>query len=124
VASLDLLPTVRVPLFKDGSLADWEGIEMLESNALGLVFIYEDDDLDTKAVTTFTQQAESLRAPLNHQDGRSCDRPNQKYHAQQVRMAFQPDGPTDDTLVSRFPQDIGLRGEVSDLPGSMVSKAQ
>lgn len=97
---------------------------MLESNALGLVFIYEDDDLDTKAVTTFTQQAESLRAPLNHQDGRSCDRPNQKYHAQQVRMAFQPDGPTDDTLVSRFPQDIGLRGEVSDLPGSMVSKAQ
>ena len=121
VASLDLLPTVRGPLFKDESLVDWEGIEMLESNALGLVFIYEDD---TKAVTTFTQQAESLRAPRHHQDDRSCGHPNQKHHALQERLAFQSDGPTDETLARRFPQDIGLRGEVSDLPGSMVSKVR
>ena len=121
VASLDLLPTVRDPLFKDGSLADWEGIEMLESNALGLVFIYEDD---TKAATTFTQQAESLRAPRYHQDVRSCDRPDQKHLAQQERLAFQTDSAADETLVRRFQQDIGLRGEVSDFPGSTVSKAQ
>lgn len=97
---------------------------MLESNALGLVFIYEDDDLDTKAATTFTQQAESLRAPHYHQDDRSCDRPDQKHHAQKERLVFQTDSPADETLACRFPQDIGLRGEVSNFPGSMVSKAQ
>jgi hypothetical protein len=127
VASLDLLPTIREsPFFKDGSLVSWEGnetSEIMEGNALGLVFAYEEDAVGAKAVATFTQQAESLRAPLHHQDGRSCGRPNQKYHAQQGRLAFQSDGPTDDTLASRFPQDIDLRGDVSDSLGPMVSKA-
>ena len=127
VASLDLLPTIREsPFFKDGSLVSWEGNEtpeIMEGNALGLVFAYEEDAVGAKAVATFTQQAESLRAPLHHQDGRSCGRPNQKYHAQQGLLAFQSDGPTDDTLASRFPQDIDLRGDVSDSLGPMVSKA-
>ncbi|KAI0272143.1 hypothetical protein BGY98DRAFT_1002486 [Russula aff. rugulosa BPL654] len=44
-----------------------------------------------------------LAGPSNHQGGRSCDRPNQKYHAQQ-----------------EFPQDIGLWAAVSDTSGPKV----
>ena len=126
VASLDLLPTIRESsFFKDGSLINWEGnetSEIMEGNALGLVFSYEEDVLETKAVATFTQQAESLRAP--HTTRMAQLWPSyQKNHAQQERLASQSDGPTDETLASRFPQDIDLRGDVSDPLGPMVSKA-
>ncbi|KAH9999026.1 hypothetical protein BJV77DRAFT_978529 [Russula vinacea] len=109
-------------LFKD---VDCEGIgtpEIMGSNALGLIFISEGDVLEAKDVTTITPQAESLRAPRSHQDARSCDRPDQNNQAQQVRPAFQSDGPTDETLARRFPQDIGMQGDVSDSPGFKVSQ--
>ena len=91
-----------------------------ETNALGLVFM--EDILATKAVATLAQQAEGLRAPRNHQGGRSCGRPNQKYHAQQEYVAFQSDGPADETLVREFPQVIGLWADMSDSSGPKVSK--
>ena len=125
VASLNLSSTIyETPLFKD---VDCEGIgtlEIMESNALGLIFISEGDGLEAKDVTTITPQAESLRTPRHHQDARSCDRPDQNNQAQQEHLAFQSDGPTDETLVRRFPQDIGMQGDVSDAPGSKVSTAQ
>ena len=125
VASLNLSSTIHeTPLVKD---VDCEGIgtpEIMGSNALGLIFISEGDGLEAKDVTTITPQAESLRTPRNHQDARSCDRPDQNNQAQQEHLAFQSDGPTDETLVRRFPQDIGLQGDVSDSPGSKVSNAQ
>lgn len=128
VASLDLFPTISdTPFSKDGSLVNWEGdktMEIMEGNALGLIFSYEEDVLEAKAVATFTPQAESLRAPRSHQDARSCDRPDQKHPAQQERLAFQTDSPADKTLARRFPQDIDLRGNVSYPLGPMVSKAQ
>jgi len=124
VASLDLFPTAReTPFSKDGSLVNWEGdktMEIMEGNALGLVFSYEEDVIEAKAVATFTQQAESLRAPRSHQDDRSCDRPDQKHPAQQERLAFQTDSPADETLARRFPQDIDLRGDVSDSLSPMM----
>jgi hypothetical protein len=94
----------------------------MESNALGLVFIAKENVLATEAVATFAQQAEGLRAPRYHQDDRSCGRPNQKHHAQQGRVAFQSDGPADETLVRGLPQDIGLWTDVSDDSGPKVSK--
>jgi hypothetical protein len=109
---------------KDVSLVS-EGIgtlNIMESNALGLVFLPKEDVLATEAVATLAQQAEGLGAPRYHQDDRSCGRPNQKYHAQQEHVAFQSDGPTDETLVGRFPQDIGLWTDVSDDTGPKVSK--
>lgn len=69
---------------KDMSLVS-EGIgtlNIMESNALGLVFLPKEDFLATEAVATLAQQAEGLRAPRHHQDDRSCGRPNQKNHAQ------------------------------------------
>ena len=125
LGSSDLSSTTREALFsKDVSLVS-EGIgtlNLMESNALGLVFISNEDNLATEAVATSAQQAEGLRAPRNHQGGRSCGRPNQKYHAQQGYVAFQSDGPTDETLVRRFPQDIGLCADMSDPSGPKVSK--
>jgi hypothetical protein len=125
VASLNLSSTiVETPFSKDASFVDWEGIgtpEMMGSNALGLIFMSEADVLGAKDVTTITPQAESLRAPRHHQDARSCDRPDQN---NQAHLTFQSDGPTDETLARRFPQDIGLQGDVSDSPGSKVSKTQ
>ena len=99
-----------------------EGITTLDINALGLVFMAKEDVVTTEAVATFAQQAEGLRAPPYHQGGRSCGRPNQKHCAQQEHVAFQSDGPTDETLVGRFPQDIGLWAAVSDTSGPKVSK--
>ena len=99
-----------------------EGITTLDINALGLVFMAKEDLLTTEAVATFAQQAEGLRAPRYHQDDRSCGRPNQKCYAQQEHVAFQSDGPTDETLVREFPQDIGLWADMSDSSGPKVSK--
>lgn len=120
----DAISLVSSDLSKDVSLIS-EGLETLdimESNALGLVFISKEDVLATEAVATLAQQAEGLQAPPYHQDDRGCGRPNQKYHAQQEHIAFQSDGPTDETLVGRFPQDIGLWTDVSDGTGPKVSK--
>jgi len=101
-----------------------EGLKTLEitDNALGLVFFsnLKEDILATEAVATLAQQAEGLQAPPYHQDGRGCGRPNQKYYALQEHVAFQSDSPTDETLVGRFPQDIGLWADVSDSPGPKV----
>jgi hypothetical protein len=110
-----------VPLSNDVSLLS-EGLktlDVMETNALGLVFMEEDA---TEAVATYAQQAEGLRAPHYHQDGRSCGHPNQNYCAQKEHVAFQSDGPTDETLVCRFPQDIRLWADVSDDTGPKVSK--
>jgi hypothetical protein len=123
VASLNLSSSGRQsPFGKDVSLIDWEGVET--TNALGLVFTSGEDAAEAKEVTTFTPQAESLRAPRRHQDARSCGRPDQNHHAQQEHLAFQSDGPTDETLARRIPQDIGLPGDVSDSSAPEVSKTQ
>ena len=111
------------PFYNDVALIS-EGLktlDIIETNALGLVFI-EEEVLATEAVATLTQQAEGLRAPRYHQDDRSCGRPNQKCYAQQEYVPFQSDGPTDETLVRGFPQDIGLWADVSDTSGPKVSK--
>ena len=94
----------------------------METNALGLVFMEEEEILATEVVATLAQQAEGLRAPHYHQDDRSCGRPNQKCYALQEHVPFQSDGPTDETLVCGFPQDIGLWADVSDTSGPKVSK--
>ena len=107
-------PSNDVSLLSEGIAT----LGILETNALGLVFM----EVATGAVATFAQQAEGLRAPRNHQDDRSCGRPNQKHHAQQEHVAFQSDSTTDETLVRGFPQAIGLWATVSDDPGPKVSK--
>ena len=117
------LTTREAPFSGDVSLIS-EGIGTLsvtENNALGLILMSKEDFLATEAVATFAQQAEGLRAPRNHQDDRSCGRPNQEYHAQQLHAVFQSDGPTDETLVRGFPQDFGLGADVSDDTGPKVS---
>ena len=111
-------------LSKDVSLIS-EGIGTLDimgSNALGLVFMSEEEVFEPKAIATSTPQAEGLQAPRNHQDDRSCGRPNQKCHAQQEHVVFQSDGPADEALVRRIPQAIGLWTDVSDTSGPNVSK--
>ena len=116
----------EAPFSGDVSLIS-EGIgtlNIMPSNALGLVFISMEDVLETKAIATSTPQAESLRAPTNHQDDPSCGRPTQKHYAQREHVAFQLDGPTEDTLVDRFPQDIGMWEDVGDDIGPKVSKAR
>jgi hypothetical protein len=124
LGSSDLSSTIREdPISKDISLVSEGPNTLMESNALGLVFNSQEDVFATEAVATLAQQAEGLRAPQNHQDDRSYGRPNQKYNAQQVYVAFQSDGPTDETLVCRFPQDIGLWSDVSDSSGPKVSKS-
>ena len=126
LGSSDLsLITREAPFSGDVSLIS-EGIgtlSIITSNALGLIMSNE-DVLETKAIATSTSQAESLRAPSDHQDDRSCGRPSQKHYAQREHVAFQLDGPTEDTLVDRFPQDIGPWADVSDDLGPKVSKAQ
>jgi hypothetical protein len=117
----DTLSVASFCVDKDVSLINWEGTET--TNALGLIFTSGEDDFEAKAVATFTPQAESLRAPLYHQDARSCGHPDQNYHALQERLAFQSDGPTNETLVSRFPQDIGLPGDVNDSSAFEVRKS-
>jgi hypothetical protein len=127
LGSLDLSSTIRETPFSEEMSLVSEGIgtlNIMESNALGLVFMSEEDVLATEAVATLAQQAEGLRAPRYHQDDRSCGRPNQKHHAQQEYVAFQSDGPTDETLVRGFPQDIGLWADVNDDTGPKVSKQE
>ena len=85
LGSSDLSSTIReAPFSKDVSLVS-EGLKTLDimgTNALGLVFLSKEEVLATEAVATLAQQAEGLQAPRNHQDDRSCGRPNQNYHAQ------------------------------------------
>jgi hypothetical protein len=85
LGSLDLSSTIRETPFSEEMSLVSEGIgtlNIMESNALGLVFMSEEDVLATEAVATLAQQAEGLRAPRRHQDVRNCGRPNQKHHAQ------------------------------------------
>ena len=125
LGSSDLSSTIgETPFSKDLSLIS-EGIgtlNIMESNVLGLVFMSEEDVFATEAVATFAQQPEGLRAPTNHQDDRSCGHPNQKHRAQLGHVAFQSDGPADNTLVGRFPQDIGLWSDMSDPSVPKVSE--
>jgi hypothetical protein len=125
LGSSDLSPTIHeAPFSGDVSLVS-EGIgtlNIMASNALGLIFMPKEEVLATDAVATLAQQAEGLRAPPYHQGDRSCGRPNQKHYAQREHVASQSDGPTDETLVGRFPQDIGLWADVSDDTGPKVSK--
>jgi len=112
----DVISLGSSDLSTDASLVseDLKTLDIMGSNALGLVFMSKEDILATEAVATLAQQAEGLRAPSYHQDDRSCGRPNQKHYAQQEHVASQSDGLTDETLVGRFPQDIGLWADVSD----------
>ncbi|KAF8497133.1 hypothetical protein F5888DRAFT_1803725 [Russula emetica] len=115
----DVISLGSSDLSTDASLVseDLKTLDIMGSNALGLVFMSKEDILATEAVATLAQQAEGLRAPRHHQDDRSCGRPNQNHHAQQEHVAVQSDGPTDETLVRKFPQDIGLWADVSDSSG-------
>lgn len=116
--SANLLSTVREPPFsRDGSPFDRGGTGIpatVESNALGLVFTFEADVLETKTIATSSPQTESLRAPRRHQDDRSYDRPNWEHHALQGHLALQPDSPANETLASGCPQDTCLQADVGD----------
>jgi hypothetical protein len=112
------------PFSKDVSLIPqgFETLNIMEGNALGLVFMSKEEVLEAKAIAMSTPQAKSLRAPRDHQDDHNCGRPNQNHHAQQERPAFQSDGSADDALAGRFPQDVSLWVDVSDDAGPKVSK--
>ncbi len=125
LVSSDVSSAIRgAPFSEDVSLISqgFETLNIMEGNALGLVFMSKEEALEAKAIATSTPQAKSLRAPRNHQDDPNCGRLNQIHHAQQERPAFQSDGPADDALAGRFPQDVSLWADVSDDSGPKVSK--
>src|SRR6266478_4433837 len=67
---------------RESSFSKYVSLVSESIKALGLVFISEQEVLATAEVATSIPQAESLRAPRNHQDDHSCGRPDQKRHAQ------------------------------------------
>jgi len=71
---------------------------------------------ETRAIPASRPQTECLQAPHNHQDDRSYDILNQKHHAWQEQLAHQPKSQADEleTLENECPQDICLRGDVSN----------
>ena len=90
-------------------------------NALGLDFHpFQMHADEVCAVVTSTPQAESLRAPSNHQDIRSLEHPNQKYHAPLGYATPQSHVTADEGLVVGCLQDTCLRGAVSNTSGPEV----
>jgi hypothetical protein len=76
------------------------------------------------AVVTSTPQAESLRAPSNHQDIRSRERTNQKCRAPRGYTTPQSNVTANEALVAGFPQDTCLRGAMSHVSGSEVREQE
>jgi hypothetical protein len=102
---------------------DWGATETfarLADNFLGLSFAPSQTRAEARAVATTTPQARSLRAPPNHQDVRSRERPNQKCHAPQRHAAPQSYATANKTLVGGCPQDTGLKDGVNDPSGPKV----
>ncbi len=118
-------PTLHEPyLPEDVPSVDWGAPETstrLADSALGLDFApFQTHALEARAIATSTPQAESLRAPFNHQDGRGRERPNQVCHAHQRGATPQSYVPAIGTLVARGLQDTCLRGVVSNASGRKV----
>ncbi|KAN0130707.1 hypothetical protein V8E53_011382 [Lactarius tabidus] len=116
-------PTLHNPyLLQDVPSADWGATgtsTRLADNALGLVFPPFQMHADkASAVVTSTPQAESLRAPSNHQDIRSRERTNQKCRAPRGYTTPQSNVTANEALVAGFPQDTCLRGAMRNVSGS------
>ncbi|KAI0250093.1 hypothetical protein BJV78DRAFT_1283550 [Lactifluus subvellereus] len=129
--TLSVVSANQSPYIRECSLSsgicpvDWSDIGIpagVEENALGLIFSSQACTLEARAIATPIPQAGSLRAPPNHQDVRSCDRPNRDCHSHQRHAATPSYVPANDTLVGGCPQDIRLRGDVSD--ASVLRKLQ
>ncbi|SRR6266702_1667797 len=107
---------------------DWgvtETSTRLADSALGLEFApFQTRALETKAIATSTPQAESLRAPFNHQDVRGRERPNQVCHAHQRGATPQSYVPANGTLVAECLQATCLRGVVSNASGPKVREQE
>jgi hypothetical protein len=104
---------------------DWEGTEVpaiRQSNALNLVCMLDDVDLEAQTVATFDTQVESLRTPPIHQGARSIERPNQKNQERHEHLVPQFESSANELLVGGCPQDICLRADVSDASGLKVSR--
>ena len=93
----------------------------LADNALGLDFSpFQMRADEASAVVTSTPQAESLRAPSNHQDIRNRKQPNQKCHAPLGYATPQSHVTANEALVAGCLQDTCPRGAVSNTSGSEV----
>ena len=122
IANSPALHDLSLP--EDGRPVVWRATEIfprLADNALGLVFppfqIHGDE---VSAAVTSTPQAESLRAPSNHQQIRSGEHPNQKYHTPLRHATSQSHVTTNEALFAGCLQDTCLRGAVSNTSGSEV----
>ena len=72
------------------------------------------------AVVTSTPQAESLRAPSNHQVIRSRERTSQNCHAPRGQATPQSHVTTNEALVAGCLQDTCLRDAMNNVSGSEV----
>jgi hypothetical protein len=118
-------PSSTVLSSRDVLHFDWEGTEVpatRQSNALNLVCMLDDVDLEAQTVATSDTQVESLRTPPIHQGARSIERPNQKNQERQERLVPQFESSANELLVGGCPQDICLRADVSDSSGLKVSR--
>ena len=102
----------------------WQAAETfprLADNALGLYFPpFQMHAGEVDAAITSTPQTESLRAPSTHQDIRSGEHPNQKYHTPLGHATSQSHVTTNEALVAGCLQDTCLRGAVSNTSVSEV----
>ena len=93
----------------------------LADNALGFYFPpFQMHAGEVDAAITSTPQTNSLRAPSNHQQIRSGEHPNQKYHTPLRHATSQSHVTTNEALVAGCLQDTCLRGAVSNTSGSEV----
>ena len=94
-------------------------------NALGLVFPPFQMHADgASAVVTSAPQAESLRAPSNHQDIRSREHTNQKCYSPRGQATPQSHVTANEALVAGCLQDTRLGGAMSNVSGSEVREQE
>ncbi|KAI0262253.1 hypothetical protein BC834DRAFT_403917 [Gloeopeniophorella convolvens] len=114
----------RMSLDGRASPSDWDdpvSFGAMEPNALGLgcVPFYETHPVESQAFATPSSQAESLRAPQDHQNDRSRNRSDQKHRSQRHVIALPSEDAASGTLVLECLQDITLRGGVDAARGPM-----
>ncbi|KAI9441505.1 hypothetical protein H4582DRAFT_1933139 [Lactarius indigo] len=103
---------------------DWGAAETTSLVDNALAFQTSTLAFEARAVANITPQAGSLRAPLNHQDGRGRERPNQVYHAHQRGATPRSYVPANGTLVVGSLQDTCLLGVVHDASGPKKSQGK
>ncbi|KAH9047310.1 hypothetical protein EDB84DRAFT_1557694 [Lactarius hengduanensis] len=105
-------------LREDVAPVDWGATGTFAGSTLAL----ETHALEARAIATSTPQAKSLRAPCNHQDVPSRERPNQNCHAPRRHATPRSYVPVNGTLVVGGLQDICLRGGVCNASGPKKSQ--